>query len=338
MVDRSRSRCYFVSSPLEESGVLRAVGEGAADVGVHWMFGRFRYSFVTCVALLCALSGAACREIEPPRSYDRDLGTDGAPLPPTSLTWLEPKVKDGRAQWHPFREPTKGQPDATAGAGTVAGNDEIQTQLREMLVEYNKILSEERYDELPDFFVESQADAAEKLMQTFPALLGKFRELNETLPEPDLQFTKLLDAMSPQTAFRLEVEAIEVVSRSEATGRLKPMPGPFAASPGDAGRQVRFVQGEDDYWYFDLPALAAITPRLQAFQQQADMLDQLIAGIKSGQVPGDIVAEQLGSQLKVLKQWEQGGEADGPTQANGRDSGADESKRTTADAPAATGG
>ena len=302
------------------------------------MFGRFRYSFVTCAALLCALSGTACREIEPPRSYDRDLGTDGAPLPPTGLTWLEPNVKDGRAQWHPFRDPTKEQPDATAEAGADAGTDGIQTQLREMLVEYNKLLSEERYDELSDFFVESQVDAADKLMQTFPALLVKFRELNEALPQPDIQFTKVLEAMTPQTAFRLEVEAIKVVSRSEATGRLKPMPGPFAASPGDAGAQVRFVQGEDEYWYFDLPALAAITPRLTAFQQQADMLDQLIAGIKSGQVPGDLVAEQLGSQLEVLKQWDQGGEAEAPTQANGQDAGADESKRATTGAPAATGG
>lgn len=322
------------------NGNLRAVGEAAVDVGVHWMFGRFRYSFVICTALLCALSGAACREIDPPRSYDRDLGTDGDPLPPTGLTWLEPNVKDGRAQWHPFRDPTKQQPDATAepGAGAGAGTDGIQTQLREMLVEYNKFLSEERYDELSDFFVESQADAADKLMQTFPALLGKFRELNEALPQPDIQFTKVLEAMTPQTAFRLEVEAIKVVSRSEATGRLKPMPGPFAASPGDAGAQVRFVQGEDEYWYLDLPALAAITPRLTEFQQQADMLDQLIAGIKSGQVPGDLVAEQLGSQLEVLKQWEQGGATEAPTQANGQDVGTDESKRTTADAPAATGG
>lgn len=302
------------------------------------MFGRFRHSFVICAALFCALSGAACREIEPPRSYDRDLGTDGVPLPPTGLTWLEPKVKDGRAQWHPFRDPTKEQPDATAGAGAVAGSDGIQTQLREMLVEYNKFLSEERYDELSDFFVESQADAAEQLMQTFPALLGKFRKLNETLPQPDIRFTRVLDAMSPQTAFRLEVETIEVLSRSEATGRLKPVPGPFAASPGDDGRQVRFVQGEDDFWYLDLPALAAIAPRLQEFQQQADMLDQLIAGIKSGQVPGDIVAEQLGSQLEVLEQWERGGAAGAPTQANGEDAGADESKRTAAGAPATTGG
>lgn len=302
------------------------------------MFGRFRHSFVICEALLCALSGAACREIEPPRSYDRDLGTDSAPLPPTGLTWLEPKVKDGRAQWHPFRDPTKEEPGATAEAGPVTGADGIQTQLRVMLVEYNKFLSEERYDELSDFFVESQADAAEQLMQTFPALLGKLRELNETLPQPDVRFTRVLDAMSAQTALRLEVEAIEVVSRSEATGRLKPVPGPFAASPGDVGRQVRFVQGEDDFWYFDLPALAAIAPSLKALQQQADMLDQLIAGIKSGQVPGDIVAEQLGSYLEVLEQWERGGAADGPTQANGRDDGADESKRTAAGAPAATGG
>ena len=58
---------------------------------------------------------------------------------------------------------------------------------------------------------------------------------------------------------------------------------------------MRFVlvkDSEGEYWYIDHPQIRAMAAVLPKLQQSLPQLDALIAGVKSGQISGDALAQQ----------------------------------------------
>jgi len=287
-----------------------------------------------CIIILLELSMIACREYEPPQSNYRDLGSDGLVLLPTSSTRMDPAIKDGTAQWQPFREPNLeamiqgNRHDEAARAEAITGGREIEIELRELLDEYNSLVTEGKYEELPDFFVEEQSDAVERLTKTLPPLIESIKGLNEVLPESSARVEKLLTALALKAVLKMEVDTIKAVSASEAVGRLRPGSIPFALSSAvpatDRPIEFRFVVGDDDYWYIDLPALGTLAPVLSVMNQRAGELNELIEGIQSGQIPGDAIAGRIDLIAQTLDQIRQG--ETGAQQPGGDETGEDRPK------------
>ncbi len=283
------------------------------------MLKRLRGKWLLCVAAIATASTHACRENEPPPSHYGNLGSDEAPLLPPASARLDPAMKDGRAEWHPFREPSPDAPEMNderspardGETAAVANAAEIETELRELLDEYNGFIAEEKYAEILDFFTEGQSEIVERLTKTLPSLVVKLQELNQVLPERDGRVEELVTGMALKAVLRLEAGEIRVVSDSQATGRLKrastSAEATAAPAPQDRLNEIRFALGEDDYWYIEVPALQALELALPILDQSIAGLDPLIAGIRSGQTSGEAIAQQMGLVGQLLELFRSSG-------------------------------
>lgn len=259
-----------------------------------------RARLVTGVAAATMLSILGCNEQKPPPTFYTDLGDEGTLLLPTSSPRVDPRMKDGRADWHPFRDPdsqparpqkTEVDRDSPDGAATIANSGALEQQIREAIDEYNGLLDDGKLEDLLEFFDEADAAVVERLTTTIPALSGKISELNDALPSPDASLSAAASALTLASVLRLNVESITITGEREGVAALKtPLSG---ANETSTAPDVLFTLGEDDYWYVKLSALSSLAPQLDALDRGVAALEQVITDVKSGQVSGDAVAEQV---------------------------------------------
>ena len=105
---------------------------------------------LTLVAALFTACAVGCRPAEPPDRYDRDLGTDGSLLLPTASVLTVAKIADGDSDWVDFRDPTAPPPTA-APARTTSGPAALETEIRELLEEYNRVATDAEATVAPVF-------------------------------------------------------------------------------------------------------------------------------------------------------------------------------------------
>ncbi len=257
----------------------------------HWCFS---------LVIIGPMAVAGCRPSEPPPSYNEDLGTEGSVLLPTTSAWYDPAVAKGQADWRPFRKPgaePKSDSTATGEAKPAGGNQGIESELRTLVSDFNTAVAEGKFDEAADLLIEEQVAPGKQVVEVLPTLWGKIKELAEVLPGDNENLKKAVAGVSLSVVLKLEVSSITISSSTEAIGKV-------ASAPGAAG-DVRFVfvkDKEGEYWYIDHPQIRAMAAALPTLQQSVPQLDAFIAGVKSGQISGEALAQQATMMNQMIGQ------------------------------------
>jgi hypothetical protein len=269
-----------------------------------WHFSPCVLRFVVGVAV--ALLGpftSACRDTEPPRVLNVDLGDADLPLPPPATSArMNPAILGGRAEWRDFREPQlarmTGEPGAAPGVADAArpvapaSQDDAQIKrIRATLDEFNALVAEGKRDELPDYLVASQVDTMESLTKRqaeFMQKMGEVRRAFEAkLPDQGERIAKVFKFFDDMNKAPLIVDEIRMEGAGRASGVVQNIPG---------GLQVEF-ELEEDVWYIKFPdtllgqSLAMIEGALPMFEQLKNTLES-----------DDALAEQM---LAALEQSQQ---------------------------------
>jgi len=252
----------------------------------------------SCLAVTVVMVIAGCRPVEPAPTYNEDLGTDDMVLLPTSPGWHDPAVVNGQADWRPFRKPgTEAKSTETTAVEpkpTVA-NPEVETELRELVSEFNGLVAEGKFEEATEFLIEEQVAPAKRIVELIPALVGKMKEVSDVLPGDNESLKKAVEVASLPAVLLVKVESITVSSPTEAVGKL-------ASAVGQTG-DVRFVlvkEAEGEYWYFDHPQVRAITPTLTSLELSLPHMDAFLADIKTGKVDEKPMAESVATFRRIL--------------------------------------
>jgi len=241
----------------------------------------------SATALVAVVLAVGCREEPAEPSLNRDLGDETRTLMPTRMTLANPDVNKGSASWLDLRVPSFARHDAApegageaSGGGADASEPEYAEDLRNLIADYNALLADGDYSELPGFFASSQADEVERLTGALPEVTMKLQELNEALPEPDPALQAAVDAMAVGKLLKVEAGTIRAESDGVASADIVNLPG----------ARIRFVL-EDGEWYIEHPIVAAAGDALSQLNVAA--LDEAIAGVKSGELTGDALTARI---------------------------------------------
>ena len=238
------------------------------------------------------LVGMACRNTEPPLPYNRDLGSDGTLLLPTGSATHDPSIAEGQADWPAFREPQfdqepapKEEEDAPAPA---SANRQIESEIRELISEYNDLIAEATVDDLLEYYVEEQHDKLRPLLETAGALekkLGDLRgELETKLPDANDRIASAFDGLAAQLDTRLSAGSLAVVSDTEVTTQ---------PAAGSRGTPLRFLIVDED-WYIEIPILDQLPGLTKpALDQALTAFDGFLQGLRSNLIPPETVLQQI---------------------------------------------
>jgi len=243
-----------------------------------------------CLVIIGAMVVMSCRPSEPAPTYNEDLGTGETVLLPTMSAWYDPAVAKGQADWRPFRKPSaeaKSDASATGDAKSAGGKESIESELRTLVDDFNAAVTENKLDEAIDVLVEDQVAPAKQAVEVLPTYLSKVREVVELLPGVNETLKTTVAGTTLSSILKLEVVSITVSNPTEAVGKVASAPG----AVGDA-RFVLVKETEGEYWYIDHPQVRALSVALPALQQSLPQLDAFIAGVKSGQISGEALAQQ----------------------------------------------
>lgn len=252
----------------------------------------------SAISILALLAVAGCRPREPVPTYNGDLGTEESALLPTTSEWYDATVAKGSADWRPFRKPgaeSNSGGTATGEAKPAGGNENIESELRTLVNDFNAAVAEGKFDEAGDFLIEEQIAPAKQVVELIPVLVGKMKEIAEVMPGDNENLKKAVAGATLSAVLKLDVASFTVSSPTEAVGKMPP-------TPNGAG-DVRFVQvksKEGEYWYIDHPVVRAMGPALPAIQQSLAQLDAFIAGVKSGQIGGDALVQQAAMMNQMI--------------------------------------
>lgn len=264
------------------------------------------YCWLICSLLLVTLGSTACREAEPPPLHNTDLGDGVLVLLPTAPVWHDSGITEGRAELHPFRELSLDQepeadeePEANEGPA-VAGSDEtdtIRSEIREILDEYNDLVSDATVDELLDYYVEEQHDALRALFESAAGFAEQYAgirvELEAKLPDdhPRIDAALVILEADVEATFRLPVESITVMSESEATGKI-------AGGPVATTCRFRLL---DEEWYIELPGLDDAAELGAALDAGLTQYREWLDGLRSGKISPDAVLQQVEARAQVAR-------------------------------------
>lgn len=264
---------------------------------------HYRIAAATAGLALAILAG--CRPPEAMPSLDRDLGDAGKPLMPTGMTWANPDVATGTAQWQEMRQPSFGEAGKAAKADDngnqpagnqpaddqPAGNEpDVAKALRSLIDDYNATLDDATYDDLPGFFVSSQVDAVKNLIRVLPQVVTKLTALNAALPKPDAELATAIDALNPAKLLHVELGSVKSESDTAATAPLKNVPD---VAP------LKFAM-EDGEWYIEHPIVAAVSPGLGQLEQGLTSLDETITGLKDGTLDEATVKDRVAAARAMI--------------------------------------
>lgn len=245
------------------------------------------------------VSLCACRPpSEPPPTQYEDLGTEDRPLLPTGSAWHDPAIAKGSAEWHAFRkpDPSAALPKPAAEKNAEGGSAGLEGELVALLKSFNEAVASDKLEDAVDFLVDEQIEPAKKAIELLPKFAAKLGEFAAALPGENENLKKLPAALTPATILKLDVESIQAKGETEAVGAV------VGATPPV---EVRFVltkeEGGDAVWYIDHPQIRAMAQALPAMEQSLTQLDAMIAGIKSGQIAGDALAQQAAALDQMIK-------------------------------------
>lgn len=246
---------------------------------------RFR-TILASLAILAATLG--CRKAEPPMAYNRDLGDDGTTLLPVASPWKETALKDGRADWHPFREPGAEEPQAAETTEEPPAGDagETEAEVRDLIAEYNELIDGAAVDDLMEFFASDQRDALKPAIESALAANEKLSKvtaaLEAQLPDAGDRIANAAKTVRMRAGVGLSIESITVVSEDEATAKLA---GGFA--PGCTLRLL------DDVWYIALAGAPDFADLKQSTSAFAQTCDTWLTSLESDEAAAETVLSQM---------------------------------------------
>ncbi len=291
--------------------------------------GRWKRGIGAAV-LLVAITGVGCGDTEPPPPYERDLGDEGTVLLPTDSVWQDPGIAKGTADWHPFREPGTepgaGRAAAEAAEAAPAGSAQTESEIREMVADYNDFVAEATADELLDYYVEAQHDVLRPHLEaaiTLTAKLDQFcKALEEKQPDAKDRIAQAFEIIASTHTARLPLESITVVSESEAAGKLATRPNP---------RTCGFSL-VDDEWFVELRDLRPYAEIKPAIDATSALYDGWAQALNSGQASAQEALAALEQVATVLSQALAPVESrPGSSEARDEGSTADAQRPSTAD-------
>lgn len=260
---------------------------------------------------LCLLV-PGCRQKEPPQQFPGDLGTADRPLLPTASTWNDPRLLQGQAEWHPFREP-KAADEAVAegrkaasgeGAAAAVGHEATADDVRKELEAYKEELASGTAEEISEFYADSQAATVVELIPVLEALAGKVAELGAALPDEKARLERLVGLLSPKALLALKPSKIEASSDSAAKVTLASLPELGFLPDVDTTAiplEAHFKLGEDEYWYMESSVVPVLGGALPALQGAVAAMDGLIAEARAGTATAASVAEKAPAVAKMLE-------------------------------------
>ncbi|MCH7993887.1 MAG: hypothetical protein IIB57_05515 [Planctomycetes bacterium] len=240
---------------------------------------------------LLVLAVVGCRDSDPPPTFYRNLGTQDVPLLPVASVIHDVSLAKGSADWVPFRKMGKDEAGTPSEDGGPSGSstEETETEIRDLLKEYNELVAERDIDELVVYHLDSHQETVKLWYGVRFALLDKVADvqtaLNSALPDSQARieqaFAPLKTASAGLSVDTLTVESEELVVGKLAVGGVAPM--------------CRFVI-VDDEWFIDLPDFP------ETFAQRKPVLDgmmSMIDALKQGLESGTVAAEQVLAQLEA---------------------------------------
>lgn len=248
--------------------------------------------------MLALLAVAGCRPSEPTPTYNEDLGTEESVLLPTTSAWHDPAIAKGQADWRPFRKPGAEPTTGVAATGEekpAGGNQGLESEIRTLVNDFNAAVAENKFEDAIDLLVEDQVDTAKQVVELLPAYLNKLREVVDVLPGDTATMKSRVAAATLPAVLKLDVATITVSSATEAVGKH-----PSASSPAEDVRFVLVTESEGKYWYIDNPKIRALAPALPMLRQSLPQLDAFIAGVKSGQIGGEALAQQTAAMNQLI--------------------------------------
>ena len=242
------------------------------------------------LACVVTLSATACRRADPPDAYSRNLGTEDAPLLPTSSVFKQPGIAGGRVEWIIFREPDSDQTaDGAAGSGTKVNEAEVEAEIRAMFADYNELLSdaEATIDDFLDFFLEGQRDLVRPLLESTPTLALTLQELRSALQAKKVDEADRIDAaiktLESTVERKLIATAVTVENDSKVTVTLAT--GPFAPS-----FECVIV---DDEWFVQIPDADALQAAKPALHQVLSTYQGWLDDLKSDRSSADEIMQKI---------------------------------------------
>jgi len=238
---------------------------------------------------LLVLAVVGCRDSDPPPTLYRNLGTQDVPLLPAASVIHDVSLAKGSADWVPFRKMGKDEAGTPSEAGAPSGgsNAETETEIRELLKEYNELVVQRDIDELMVYHIDSHQETVKSWYEVQFALLDKVAEVQTALTSalPDSQ-ARIEGAFAPfKTASAgLSVDSLTVESEELVVGKL---------AGGGVAPMCRFVI-VDDEWFIDLPNFPeTFAQRKAVLDEMMSMIDALKQGLESGTIAAEKVLTQL---------------------------------------------
>ncbi len=271
------------------------------------MIASRRWGYLLAAAMVIVVG---CRDDEPTPSHYRDLGDGARTLTPVGSSWHSVAYRAGdRADWVAFRElGAEAERDvADEGAGdATADTSEVETEIRDLIQEYNELAAERDFDEMLLYHAKSQRDDVRPLMDLAKTMVEKLDALREALEEklPDEQERiaatfALIDAGSNNS---LKVQTLTADSPTEVTG---------TTPPGSPIPAYKFTYADEE-WSIEIPQLPDIGTLKPAFDMLAAQFDTFVQALASGAMPAETLLGQLETmaQMAAATQPSAGGEED----------------------------
>ncbi len=252
---------------------------------------------VCCLGAASVLAlASACSKSDADVAVNEVIVTD-TPVARSSV-WVDPSLKDGKAEWHPFRVPedkppvdAKSAAKGAAGKGDAAGGVEaeaskqIEEDLRGLVKDYNDLIGEGKLEDALEYWVKPQ----QEMVKQVSASLSKAKEalqkvaeaLNAKLPDGKDRVAKAVAAVDASLSLKLQIDSIQAKSGTEAEG--------FRASNPTIAAQ-RFKKVEED-WYLEVPEELA-SAFVAAAEKIAPMFDAIATALQGG-APAEQIVQQL---------------------------------------------
>ena len=232
-----------------------------------------RLMMLTGMCCFAALLGA-CDSPEPEIAYNCDLGEGDTILLPPAGPIMDARLVSGRAEMPEFREPGQ-EPDA-------------ESQIRAMIDEYNELVEEEAYEDLPDYFVEQQREAIVQVIELQQKVRAKLAEVAKQFEEMNQAAPPSLESIVERFArLTVNVETIAIQSESEASGTLS-----WETGVGTNTLPILFKLVDGD-WMIENPALDQTDLIAQGIDAFLVQMDEAIEMIKSGALTSQVLEEEL---------------------------------------------
>lgn len=256
---------------------------------------RVRRSSIRSLLLFgVAVAPSGCRDREAPPSHYRDVGEGDTVLLPVAAPRYDPRIQKGRAEWQPFR-PLGAERSASAKGANKASskldNTEVESEIRELIDEYNGVVAERDIEGLLEFFVEDGQAALKPMLEAMLSVNEKLGRLGDQArkasPNAADRVGALMGTLGSLFSPAIHIKSIQIAGEGEASVTLASTEGERMLPPTVG------VVFEQDYWYVAMPQADQFAAKLPIVKSVTAQLDSLLQDVESGRVSGEDVIEQL---------------------------------------------